>query len=150
MIRYSSDVIIDRPPSAVFDALLDPALYAKWTPMVDVAFEDAGPARVGMRGTFRMAEGPIKGRLDMELVDLEPDRRVTFRVTHPSLVWLATTSLRPEGPGTRVTYAGEMSFLGWRRLLEPLMGGEVSRGEATEIRRFKALLEGADADATPA
>jgi len=142
MIRYSTEVTIDRPPSAVFEALLDPSLYAKWTPMVDMSFEDAGPPRVGLRGRFRMAEGPIKGMLDMELVELEPDRRVTFRVTHPSLDWLAVTSLRPEGAGTRVTYAGEMSLRGWRRVLEPLMGGEVSKGEAAEILKFKALLEG--------
>ena len=51
------------------------------------------------------------------------------------------TTLRPEGGGSSVTYSGEMSLLGWRRILEPFMGGEVSKGEATEIRRFKALLE---------
>lgn len=148
MIRYSSDVTIDRPPRAVFEALLNPALYAQWTPMVDLAFEDAGPPRIGLRGRFRMAEGPIKGMLDMEIVELEPDRRVAFRVTHPSLAWTAVTSLRPEGAGTRVTYAGEMSLRGWRRILEPIMSREVGKGEATEILKFKALLEG-DATLAP-
>jgi len=149
MIRYSSEVTIDRPPSAVFEALLDPGLSAEWTPMADMSFEDAGPARVGLRGRFRLAEGPIKGMLDMEIVELDPDRRVAYRVTHPLVDWLAVTSLRPEGAGTRVTYAGEMSLRGWRRVLEPFMGGEVRKGEATEIRRFKALLEG-DAARDPA
>jgi hypothetical protein len=35
-----------------------------------------------------------------------------------------------------------MSLRGWRRILEPIMGREVTKGEATEIRKFKALLEG--------
>jgi uncharacterized protein YndB with AHSA1/START domain len=145
MIKYESQIVIDRPPSVVFGALLDPDLYAEWTPMADMSFEDAGPPRVGLRGRFRMTEGPIKDFLDMAIVELEPDRRVAYRITHPSLDWLAVTSLRPEGVGTRVTYAGEISLRGWRRILEPLMAAEVTRGEAKEISRFKALLEG-DAD----
>jgi uncharacterized protein YndB with AHSA1/START domain len=149
MIRYSSDVTIDRPPRAVFEALLDPDLYAKWTPMADMSFEDAGPPRVGLRGRFRMTEGPLKDPLDMEIVELEPDRRVAYRITHPSLDWLAVTSLHPDGAGTRVTYAGEMSLRGWRRILEPLVGREVSRGEVKEILRFKALLEGSAAQVAP-
>jgi len=141
VIRYSSDVTIDRPPSDVFAALLDPDMYGKWTPMVDMSFADPGPARVGTRGRFRMSEGPIKGMLDMEIVELEPDRRVVIRVTHPSLEWLAVTTLHPDEGGTRVTYAGEMALRGWRRILEPMMGGEVSKGEAAEISKFKDLLE---------
>jgi len=141
MIKYESHVVIDRPPDVVFGALLNPDLYEKWTPMADMEFVDAGPPRVGIRGRFRMTEGPIKDPLDMEIVEFEPDRKVAFRITHPSLDWLAVTSLRPEGVGTRVTYAGEMSLRGWRRILEPLMSGEVSRGEAQEIAKFKALLE---------
>ena len=141
MIRYSSDVTIDRPPSVVFEALLDPERYAQWTPMVDMSFEDAGPPRVGQKGHFRMAEGPIKGLLAMEIVELEPDRRLVFRVTHPSIDWLAVNTLRPEGAGTRLTYAGEMSLLGWRRVLEPVMGGEIRNGEAKEATRLKELLE---------
>lgn len=149
MIRYSSEVTIERPPRVVFEALLDPARYAQWTPMTDMAFDDDGPRRVGQRGHFRMAEGPIKGRLEMEIVELEPDRRVTFRVTHPSLDWLAVNTITPEGERTRLTYAGELSLRGAMRLAEPFMRGEIQRGEASEALRLKALLE-AEADATAA
>lgn len=148
MIRYSSEVTIDRPPSVVFNALLDPDVVSQWTPMTDVTFEDASPPRVGTRGRFRLTEGPIRGPLDMQIVEFESDRRVAYQVSHPALDWRAVTTLRLEGSGTRVTYAGEMSLRGWRRIFEPLMGGEVRRGEAAEIRKLKALLEG-DAAAQP-
>jgi uncharacterized protein YndB with AHSA1/START domain len=95
MIRYSSEVTIDRPPSAVFEALLDPARYAEWTPMTDMSFEDSAPPHVGQRGRFRLASGPIKGFLDMEIVELEPDRRLVFRISHPSLDWLCPTATAP-------------------------------------------------------
>ena len=150
MIRYSSEVTIARPPRAVFEALLDPERYAQWTPMTDMAFDDDGPRRIGQRGHFRMAEGPIKGRLEMEIVELEPDRRVAFRVTHPSLDWVAVNTIQPDGDDTRLTYAGTISLRGAMRLAEPFMRGEVQRGEAAEAVRLKALLEAEAVEATPA
>lgn len=141
MIRYSSEVTIERPPHEVFEALLDPDLYPQWTDMVDVAFDGADRPQVGTRGRFRLARGPIKGMLDMELTGLEADRRVDFRITHPSLDWDSVATLEAAGTGTRMTYAGEIRLRGWRRLLEPFLAGEVRRGEAREARRLKAILE---------
>ena len=68
--------------------------------MVDVSFDGAGTPRVGMRGRFRMAKGPIKGMLEMELTELDPDRRIVFQVTHPTLDWKAVSTLEPAGTGT--------------------------------------------------
>jgi uncharacterized protein YndB with AHSA1/START domain len=141
MIRYTSEVTIGQPPRAVFDALLDPARYALWTDMIDVSFDGTGAPTVGTRGRFRLAKGPIKGLLDMEVTELEPDRRVVFRVTHPALSWRAVSTLDAVGSGTRLTYAGEIKLKGWRRLLEPLVAREVARGEAAEAVRLKAMLE---------
>jgi uncharacterized protein YndB with AHSA1/START domain len=141
VIRYSSEVSIARAPHDVFAALLDPERYAQWTPMTDMVFEGSGPPRIGQRGSFRLAEGPIKGRLEMEIVELDTDRRIVFRVTHPALDWKAVNTIQPDGAGSRLTYAGEMSLRGWRRLLEPVMGGEIRNGEAKEALRLKELLE---------
>jgi uncharacterized protein YndB with AHSA1/START domain len=143
MIRYSSEVTIARPPRAVYEALLDGDLYPKWTDMVDVSFDGTGEPRVGMRGRFRLAKGPIKGMLDMELAELDPDRRVVFQVSHPTLDWKAVSTLVPTAEGTRLTYAGELQLHGWRRLLEPLFAREVRAGEANEALRLKAILEAA-------
>jgi uncharacterized protein YndB with AHSA1/START domain len=141
MIRYSSDVTIDRSPGEVLDALLDADFYSKWTPMVDVEFDGAGRPGVGTTGRFRMAEGPIKGMLEMRIAELEPHRLVV-KVTHPGMDWTAVSTLVPEGAGTRLTYAGELGFKGWRRLLEPFVAGEVRAGEAKEAVRLKSALEG--------
>jgi uncharacterized protein YndB with AHSA1/START domain len=149
MIHYSSEVTIARPPRVVYEALLDPDLYSEWTDMVDVSFDGGDAARVGMRGRFRLAKGPFKGTLEMELTELEPDRRVVFHVTHPDLDWTAVSTLTPAGAGTRLTYAGDFRLLGWRRLLEPLVGREVRRGEAAEAVRLKTLLEAGPGPAAP-
>ena len=148
MIGYSSEVTIARPPREVFEALLDPERYAQWTDMVDMSFDAADRPRVGTRGRFRLAKGPIKGMLEVELTELEPDRRVVFQIAHPSLDWRSVAALEPAGTGTRLTYAGEIRLHGWRRLLEPLVAGEVRRGEGGEALRLKELLEGSPAPAT--
>ena len=140
MIRYSSDVSINRSPSDVLDALLDAEMYPKWTPMVDVEFDGDGRPGVGTTGRFRMAEGPIKGMLQMRIAELDASR-VVIKVTHPGLDWTATSTVVPDGAGARLTYAGELAFKGWRRLLEPIMAGEVRAGEAKEAARLKAVLE---------
>ena len=142
MIRYSSTHTINRPPPVVFAALLDPARYGEWTEMQGTTWDGDGPVRVGTTGSFRMSSGPFAGALSMEVVELQPDRRFVARVTHPKFDWISTADLEADGATTRMTYAGEIRFRGVQRLLEPFIRGEVSRGEAKEVERLKALLEG--------
>ena len=150
MIHYSSMVTIKRPPGDVFAALLDPERYSQWTPMVDTRFHDAEP-RVGTRGDFRFESGPLKGRYEMEIVALDPGQRLDFRVDGASLRWNARIGLQPDGEGgAQMTYAGDLSLLGWRRLLEPLFAREVRSGEAKEAERLRDVLEAEALPAAPA
>ena len=144
MIHYSTVVTIDRRPSDVLAALLDPDLYGRWTQMVDTRFDGPGAPTVGTRGEFRLPAGPLKGRYEMEIVRLEPDRRLNMRIDGPSLRWLSNITLEPASEGTRMTYAGDISLLGWRRILEPLLASEARAGEGKEAERFKELLEAAN------
>lgn len=150
MIRYSSTHTINRPPPVVFDALLDPARYGQWTEMQGTKWDGDGPVRVGTTGSFRMAGGPFAGALRMEVIELKADRRFVVRVTHPKFDWVSTSDLEADGSGTRMTYAGEIRFRGVQRFLEPFIKGEVARGEAKEVERLKALLEGTSISAEPA
>lgn len=108
-----------------------------------VSFDGTDGPRVGMRGRFRLAQGPIKGMLEMEVTELDPDRRIVIEVTHPTLDWKAVSTLATSGTGTRLTYAGELRMHGRRRLLHPLAAREARAGEASEAVRLKALLEAA-------
>jgi hypothetical protein len=49
-----------------------------------------------------------------------------------------------------MTYAGDLSLLGWRRLLEPLFAREVRSGEAKEAERLRDVLEAEALPAAPA
>ena len=133
-------ISIKREPSEVFTALLDPAKYSEWTEMVDARFDSPQP-QVGTHGEFRFASGPLKGRYDMEILVADPGRQLDMRIDGASLRWMSQIGLEPDGDGTRMTYAGDFSLLGWRRFLEPLFGREVRAGEAKEAERFRELLE---------
>lgn len=71
MIRYSSEVTIELPPHAVYEALLDPSLYPRWTGMVDVSLDGvdasleplaAREVRAGERRVRSCAQGAPGGR----------------------------------------------------------------------------------------
>ena len=141
MIKYSSTVTIARPPRDVYAALLDTNRYGEWTEMVDMRLDTPGEPRVGSRGSFRLAKGPIKGQLTYEITELVPERSVTFRIEHPTLAWMAYSRLEPSADGTRLDYSGEIRMRGWRRLLEPLLAAEARAGEGKEAQRLKELLE---------
>ena len=141
MIRYSSRVAIERPPADVFAVLLDGPRYGEWTEMQQTRFDGPGSPRIGTRGSFVFPKGLLKGNYDMEITALEPDRQLEFNVTGPAVLWKAVMGLDPKGGHTELTYAGEVSMRGWRRLFEPLMAGEVRKGEAREAEQLKALLE---------
>ena len=101
MIHYSTVVSIRRSPSEVFGALLDADLYPKWTEMVDTRFDGPGAPRVGTRGEFRLPAGPLKGHYAMEILALEPDRRLDIRIDGSSLRWISNVpwSQRPPAHG---------------------------------------------------
>lgn len=141
MIRYSTVVSIARPPHEVLAALLDPAFYSQWTEMVDTRFDGPGTPRVGTRGGFRFPTGPLQGDYRMEILGLEPDHQLDIRIDGARLRWMSRITLDPEGDGTRMTYAGDLVLLGWRRILEPVFAREVQAGEAKEAERFRDLLE---------
>lgn len=57
--------------------------------------------------------------------------------------WDGSYSVAHAGDGaTRVIGLGQVGLKGWQQLLEPFMGSEIRRGEAAELGKLKALLEG--------
>ena len=141
MIHYSATVAVARPAADVFDAINDIAGWTAWTDMRDVQPEGTGAIRVGSVGTFLMPKGPFKGPIRYEATAFDPDRRVAYRMTHPAFDWEAEMAVEPDDASSSLSTSGAFRLRGWRRLLEPLVRGEITRGEAAELDRLKAILE---------
>lgn len=144
MVSYASEVDVHRSADEVFPVVLDISRWSEWTDMQDIRQGSIGPPAVGTTGTFtlpRTFHGPVR----FELTALEPSRRVEYRMTHQSFDWRAEIVVEPRPTGSRLATSGEFRLRGWRRLLEPIAGREVRRGEAAELVRLKALLESSPA-----
>ncbi|WP_062344456.1 SRPBCC family protein [Herbidospora yilanensis] len=59
-MRYESTVVIDAPPSRVWEVFSDVARWPEWTPTVDTLdLLDPGPLRVGSRARLRQPRLPV-------------------------------------------------------------------------------------------
>jgi uncharacterized protein YndB with AHSA1/START domain len=85
-------------PSAVWKALTDPALHARWW-----AAGDVKPV-VGHR--FELDMGTW-GKQPCEVMEVQPERLLKYRFATTSLDTTITWTLVPEGSGTRLTLTHE-------------------------------------------
>ncbi|RKG87231.1 SRPBCC domain-containing protein [Corallococcus sp. CA049B] len=92
------DHLYAHPPSAVWKALTDPALHAKWW-----AAGDVRPV-VGHRFTLDMGAW---GQQPCEVLAVEPERLLQYRFATGTLDTTLTWRLAPEGTGTRLTLVHE-------------------------------------------
>ncbi len=117
----------DHPPAAVWRALTDPELHARWW-----AAGDVKPV-VGHRFELDMGQW---GKQPCEVVAVEPERLFSYRFATGRLDTLITWRLAPEGTGTRLELTHEGFDLdspmsrqafegmkkGWPAVLERLAG----------------------------
>jgi len=145
VLRYQSSVTVARPPDDVFDYFVDPAKQALWSD-VPMRRLTEGPPRNGTRMEVTFGMGPVKARIGLELEGVEPGRRMGFRTFSGPIRWDGEYRLAPTtNGGTDVSQEGRLTFTGLWRLVEPLVGAEISRGEVKELERLKAAAEAAQA-----
>lgn len=144
MIKYRIEETINRPVQEVFPYLADPTLHPKWSPVSDVEVTPTGEMRVGTTVHEKMKVGSKMAPFSWEVTEYSPGTSFTFHAIEGPVSWDGSYSVAPAGDGaTRVIGLGQVGLKGWQRLLEPFMGGEIRRGEAAELGKLKALLEGA-------
>ena len=125
---------IRAPASAVYDAIATTGGVAGWW-----TEETTGDARVG--GTITVCfrdHGVEKGRMEMEVVRLDPGREVQWRVRTGPEEWIGTDvtfALREEGGYTIVLFGHR----GWREAAEFM--AHCSMKWATFLLSLRALVE---------
>ena len=149
MFTFTAETEVGRDPESVSDFLTDPRRFHEWTDMRDGRLLTEGPPRVGTRLSATMGSGFLTTDMTWELAAFEPGRLVDYRtVSDGQLRMDATYRLDAQETGrTRVRVDGSVRLRGALRLLEPLLRAEIRRGEARELERAKALLEGEAASA---
>lgn len=144
MLRYGSSVTIDRSPEVVFPYITDPEKQKLWS---DVPMRPLSGSNdewsIGTKVELTVGMGPIKAVIGMEIVGLDPGRRMAFKSFSGPIKWEGEYTLEdlPSG-GTKVSQAGTLAFTGLWRLVQPMVGAEMSRGEVKELEKLKGVVEG--------
>ena len=143
MPSYRTSATIRRPISEVFAYLTEVSAWPRWMNVEKTEPVDPGPPAVGSRAEGTLSEGGKSMPFSIEITRLEPDRFIGFRTLSGPMDWQGGWEVRAVDADTcEVTSVGEMHQQGLRRLLEPLMAGEVRKSEAAELVRLRAILEG--------
>jgi uncharacterized protein YndB with AHSA1/START domain len=142
MITYGSEVLIARPPAEVWPYLVERDKQAQWS---DVPMEPLtdGPTRAGSQMRLSFGQGPLRAALTLEISALDPDERMAFTtVSKGGIQWEGEYRLAPaDDVGTRLSQQGTLRFTGLWRLVEPIVGAEIRRGEVAELEKLKAIME---------
>lgn len=116
--RHASvDVVVDAPPTAVWEVVGDPRRTGEWShECLEVEFVDGADApAVGVRFRGRNQVGRAGWSRTCEIVGYEPGREISWRTIptsfyRDSTIW--TITVDAEGSGTRVTERFDVVKLG--------------------------------------
>jgi len=95
----SFELELPHPPATVWRALTEPALLAEWLlPVVDLKLEP------GAEFMFRTQPHPgWDGTVSCRVREIEPQRKLSYDWTVPSLDTVVTFTLTPTAAGTRLS-----------------------------------------------
>lgn len=144
MINYQSDVIVNRPMEEVYRLASDVTRYDDWTEMTGTHLVSGENLKVGSQMETTLKMGPMKQLMVFQLAELRENLRLGYKtVSKGALEWDADLAFEPQGlSSTRMVSSGQIRLNGLLKLLEPLVAGEIRSGEAKELVKFKALVEG--------
>jgi uncharacterized membrane protein len=143
VIRVESHATVERPVEDVARYLADIEHMTDWTDMTASRPLSEGPLTEGSRAYAEVAMGPVKLGWTWQVTDMDANGGYGFRTVSKSALGMdGRVKLTPEGASTTgIDYLVEIHTHGALRLLEPLLRGEMSKNEAAEVTRLKALIE---------
>ncbi|MEJ2867311.1 SRPBCC family protein [Actinomycetospora sp. OC33-EN08] len=139
--QVSRDIVIDAPPSAVFDVLANPREHGRFDGSGTVRSAIKGPERLSLGDSFGMSmKIGVPYTISNTVVEFEEDRRIAWRhVGHHRWRY----ELTPVDGGTQVTETFDWSTSRAPLVLELLRYPVVNtRAIERTLPRLKAYLEG--------
>lgn len=148
-----NDILIDAPPAAVYEALLDTSLYAQWVVGArEVKKTDGSWPKPGARFHHRVGVGPVTLADTTKLVEADPDRRVVLEVrARPLGRAHVRLDLRPRSRGrrTKVIMTEHTTTGIWSLMPNPVENTLIHVRNAASLRRLRRLVTRPAHDGTP-
>lgn len=143
---------IDRPIDEVFAYVADSTNDPAWCDSVLECEQVAGDGP-GLGARYRAVHqpGPKASRLDLEVIEYDPPRRIAWRQEDDAGTFHVSYDLESvPGGGTRLVQTDETSWHGVFRLLAPLLHWAIRRTLPKQFAALREVLEGDTAVASPA
>lgn len=143
MPRIAEEIAVDRPAAEVFALVSDPESDPRWR--ADVRSVERVSGEPSTPGTvYRQRVAAMGGTAEavVEVIELVPDRAITFAVKEP-VRGTGGYVVEPAGSGATVRFWLELpSSGGLRKVADKVVAAAIARGARADLARLKALLEG--------
>jgi carbon monoxide dehydrogenase subunit G len=140
-MRFSNTITIKRQTSEVFAYLADFENLPRWNyAITDTRKITPGPVGVGSK-YLQVRTVPKRSEETFEVIEFEPDSRLTVRGAFGPLSGQASYVLVPTDDGTRLTNAMDLQPGGVLNLVAPLATSRVRAAVATNLDKLKEILE---------
>lgn len=139
-------VTIDRPVADVYRVLSTPELTPRWSrSAIEEHVTTPGPIAIGSRrrATVR-AFGGRTSENEIEVTDLEPERRLTVRSVEAPVPFTSSWTFTAVDGGTRVDWVWDFTVPRWLGLFESVVGALFARSFRPDLARLKAMMESGD------
>jgi len=140
-MRFTNTITINRPSDQVFAYLADLENLPHWNYAIEETRKvSAGPVAVGSR-FHQVRSVPTRREESLEVVELDPGRRLTVRGTLNTLPAELEYSLAPDGGATLLQNTVDLTVHGPLALVSPLALRQVKASVAANLTVLKTILE---------
>ena len=140
-MKFTNRVTIKRSRDEVFAFLADLENLPRWNYAIEQTRKlTPGPVEVGSR-YHQVRTVPARREEDLEVVELEPGRRLTVQGTLNNLPARLTYVLEPDGDATVLTNDVELTTSGLLTLVAPLATRQIRAAVAANLDVLRQILE---------
>jgi uncharacterized protein YndB with AHSA1/START domain len=141
-VKFTNTITIERPPTEVFAYLAEFENVPRWNYAISQTRKiSTGPVGVGSK-YLQTRTLPSRSEETFEVIEYEPDRKLSILGTLGSFPAQVTYTLEPMGNLTRLTNAVDLEPPGLLRLVAPVANSRVRAAVAANLRKLKEILEG--------
>lgn len=142
-MRITKDILVERPPPAVWAVLIDLESHPRWRPALrEFRQVTDGPLAVGARIREVLVWRGREIVLDDEVTALEPGRLLGIRGGWKAADFELEFRLAPEGTNTSATFDWTLEpRSSLMRIAAPFLRGTMQRSTAEELQGLKREAE---------
>jgi uncharacterized protein YndB with AHSA1/START domain len=139
MIRFATDIHIDRPRTEVYGVVSDPTTYPRWNSAVRRVQPEGPPLARRYRMDRELPSGHAVNRL--AILDADEPERLVIQATDGPTPFTYAYRLQEQEGGTHLSCDAEVEVEGIAGFLGPLAALAIKRGVDSNLTTLKTLLE---------